>query len=482
MRLYNTLTEKIEDLPKAERGALKIFVCGPTVYDTPHIGNMRTYAVFDIFARFLKFKKIRFFYLQNITDIDDKIIARAKEKNVSPIALARQVEREYHEAEMFLGIKHVTKYARASDYIAQIVAQVKTLIKKRYAYKIDDGYYFDIAKFADYGKLAKRTAEQAEDSVSRIDESIHKRNKGDFVLWKLSSAKLGTEGGPAGEAGFIKGPIIVDGEPLWETELGTGRPGWHIEDTAISEKFFGPQYDIHGGGVDIKFPHHEAEIAQQEAASGKSPFVKLWMHAGSLLVNGKKMSKSLGNFITIADFLQRHKAEVFRYLVAAHNYRSPLNYTSDVPTAAAEALSRLKEFAAKLTLISKKGGTAVNKMFDTALKALEHDFVEALEKDLNTPEALAAIFAFLHKNQKTVWKVSRAAAKDALKKISELLNILGLSFATIKIPTDINKLVSEREERRRNKDFAGADDLRKQIETLGYIIEDTPLGPLVLKS
>ncbi len=504
MKLYNTLTEKKEALPvpldlvaggdRARGKPLRMFVCGPTVYDAPHIGNMRTYAAFDIFARYLKFQKIKFFYLQNVTDVDDKIIRRAREEKISPFDLAKKVEKLYHEAEKSLGIKSVTKYARASEYIPQIITQIKTLIEKGFAYKIEGdpptgqagGYYFDISKFSDYGKLAKRTVSDAEDGVSRIDESIAKRNKGDFALWKLHHGTPSINSG--NKEGLIKNPMIIDGEPLWHTEFGLGRPGWHIEDTAITEKFFGPQYDLHGGAVDLKFPHHEAEIAQQEAASGKKPLVKLWMHTGFLLADGKKMSKSLGNFITISAFLQKYSAEVFRHIVASHHYRSPLNYTDDLAEQSKNALSGLQEFAAKLDLISKKGG-AVSKVVPClpadrlrqAREIMRQNFIKAMDDDLNTPGALAVIFVFINANQKDIWNAPKSEAKEIKKILAELLDVLGISFEAEGLPSAMKKLLSEREKKRANKDFAGADHLRTEIERAGYKVEDTSLGPLVIR-
>jgi len=281
MKLYNTLSRKKEDLPNPEeQRKIRLFVCGPTVYDYAHIGHARTYLFFDFFAKYLRHRGYEVNYLQNITDIDDKIIARAAERNIRPDELAKQFTGAYFEDMRAIGVDAVTTYAPATDFISQIVAQVKRLIDKGFAYKIeDDGWYFDISKDEDYGKLSGRTVAQAEDGVSRIDDSDAKRNKGDFCLWKFSKPD----------------------EPKWNTQIGTGRPGWHIEDTAISEYYFGPQYDIHGGADDLKFPHHEAEIAQQESASGLKPFVQFWVHTGFLLVDGKKMSKSLDNYIGITD-------------------------------------------------------------------------------------------------------------------------------------------------------------------------------------
>ncbi len=463
MLLYNTLTDKKEELIKPATGDLKLFVCGPTVYDVIHIGNARTYIVFDNFVRYLRARGFQVYYLQNITDVDDKIIERARIAGQSPSALAKKFERLYHSAEKLLRIDSVTHYARATDHVPEMIRQIEMLIAKGHAYKIaGDGYYFDLATFPEYGRLARRTIAQAEDSVSRVDYSNSKRNKGDFCLWKFATP--GTEG-----------------EPSWQTTLGAGRPGWHIEDTAITEHHFGPQYDIHGGGVDIKFPHHEAEIAQQEAASGKSPLARFWMHAGTLLVDGKKMSKSLGNFITLADFLQSHSVNIFRYVVASHHYRSPLDYTVTLAAQADNTLQTIEDFLAKLELVtSSKSQRVVASLSQTkeALAKLEGDFFDAMDDDFNTPGALATIFQFMNAHQKTIFSFSPSDARAAHDVITRLLELFGVTFSRIKIPAIIQTLIRKRAAARAANDFAASDELRAQILAKGYSIEDTPVGPL----
>ncbi|KKU85587.1 MAG: Cysteinyl-tRNA ligase [Parcubacteria group bacterium GW2011_GWA1_47_9] len=452
MLIHDTLSGKKEDLEKvADNKKLRLFVCGPTVYDYIHIGNARTYIVFDNLVRYLRALGVKVFYLQNITDIDNKIIRRAAEENTNAKSLAKKYEKYYHEDEKALGIKSVTKYARATAHIKQIVRQIQTLIAKGHAYKIDDGYYFDISTFPEYGKLAKRTVNQAEDSVSRIDENVNKKNKGDFALWKFKK----------------------ENEPSWKTPIGEGRPGWHIEDTAITERWFGPQYDIHGGAVDLKFPHHEAEIAQQEAASGKKPMVKVWMHSGFLVVGGEKMSKSFGNFVTVKDFLKQYPVEVLRYLVAAHHYRSPLDYSEDLARQAKNTLNNLSQFLARLEMA---GGKTEN---GAVLEKAERDFSAAMENDFNTPAALAVIFSLINENQKQVWELSRKSAKMLKKFIKNKLELFGIGLKSVKIPLKIRRLASKRELFRTNKQFIQSDVLRKEIEALGYIVEDTPRGPFL---
>ncbi len=476
MLLYNTLTGTKEALEKPATGDLKLFVCGPTVYDVIHIGNARTYVVFDHFVRYLRARGFQVYYLQNITDVDDKIIERAKEAGMSPAATAKKFERLYHAAEKLLRIDSVTHYARATDHIPEMIRQIETLVAKGHAYKIEgDGYYFDLATFPSYGRLAGRTALLAEDSVSRIDDSSRKKNKGDFCLWKFPSTS--------------SGQILSEGEPSWKTTLGEGRPGWHIEDTAITEHFFGPQYDIHGGGVDIKFPHHEAEIAQQEAASGKSPLARFWMHAGTLLVESKKMSKSLGNFITLTDFLQSHSVNTFRYLVASHHYRSPLDYNETLATQTEHTLRTIEDFLAKLELVikekSKKGIQSLSHSGggeNEALAALETNFFAAMDDDFNTPGSLATIFQFMSAHQKTIFTLSSSDARAIHDTITRLLGLFGITFSRVRIPVAIQALIRKRAAARTANDFAASDSLRAQILAKGYSIEDTPLGTLVAQN
>lgn len=457
MHIFDTLSGRKEGLKKTEK-KIKFFVCGPTVYDEAHIGHARTYVIFDSIIRFLRSQKWNIFYLQNITDVDDKIIKRAEEAGVPPKALALKFTRSYLSDMKRLGVTSVNKYASATKFIPQIVKQVKTLIDKGYAYKTSDGYYFDISKFRDYGKLSRRSAEQAESSVSRIDDGTDKRNKGDFCLWK-----------------FRKGS-----EPFWKTELGEGRPGWHIEDTAISEYFFGPQYDIHGGGVDLKFPHHEAEITQQEAASGLAPFVKIWMHTGLLFVDGAKMSKSLNNFVTIKEFLSRNSARVFRFMALLHHYRSNMNYTPALIEQAKQSLETIDDFLAKLDFVA---GKSVRKKgdgtYEKAAWEAQKKFIEAMNDDFNTPAALAAIFEFMASLNKSLFHVPGPEAKKIKELMRTMLNSLGLEVKSNPISLGAKLLVSRRDKFRINKQFIQSDALRKKLESLGYKTDDTPLGTFV---
>ncbi len=459
MLIYNTLSQKKESLN--EKRGLKLFVCGPTVYDISHIGHARTYLFFDSFVKYLRSKKIKITYLQNITDIDDKIIERAKESKIKPEKIADKYLNSYIKDMKALGIDSVDIYARATKYIPEIIKQVQALIKKNHAYKIDgDGWYFDIATFPDYGKLSKRTATQAEDAVTRIDENVRKKNKGDFCVWKFSKPS----------------------EPVWQTSLGAGRPGWHIEDTAIAEKVFGPQYDLHGGGLDLKFPHHEAEIAQAEGASGKKPFVKIWLHTGMLTANGKKMSKSLRNFITIKDFLKKYPAEVLRFMILNHHYRMPIDYKDELALQAKKNLNDINLFLAKIDFILSKKYTPKLKKYPFNFPTL---FENALADDFNTPQALGLIFHAVNYGNKLYgiyrWKINRKSLIETKSFINNSLAKLGIVTEKTKIPQKIKTIAEKRELSRANKQFIQADALRKKLAMLGYEIEDTPLGPFLRK-
>ena len=361
LKVYNTLKREKEEFKPLKDKKINLFVCGPTVYDYSHIGHAKTYLQFDIIIKYLRYKKYKVFYLQNITDIDDKIIKRAKELNITFDKLAKEYEKYYYEDMNSLKVNSVDKYARATDYIKDIVSQVERLVKKGYAYKISDGYYFNLKKFSDYGKLSGRTTLGEEDAVSRIDENSEKKNKGDFCLWKFSKAD----------------------EPSWDTKLGKGRPGWHIEDTAITEHFFGSQYDIHGGAKDLIFPHHEAEIAQMESISGKKPLVRYWLHTGFLNVKGQKMSKSLENFFTIRDILKKYSANALRFLFIQTHYRSAIDFSENSLESAKNSLERLNDFMMKLK-------TGKDNLPDSYLKKVKENFIKAMDDDF---EMILGFFA-----------------------------------------------------------------------------------------
>ena len=472
IKIYDSLSRGKKELQDpAIQKKVRLFVCGPTVYDYAHIGHARTYLFFDFFARYLRAQGYDVFYLQNVTDIDDKIIKRAAEEHKKPEEVARFFTEAYLKDMEALGIAmtddendRVQKilYAPATKFISQIVAQVERLIEKGYAYKIDgDGWYFDITKDADYGKLSGRTALQAEDSVSRIDDAVGKRNKGDFCLWKFSKPD----------------------EPVWTAAIGNGRPGWHIEDTAITEFYFGPQYDIHGGGVDLKFPHHEAEIAQQESASGRKPFVEIWMHTGALLVEEKKMSKSLGNFITIRDFLKKYPVDVLRWIVFSHHYTSPINYSTELLNTTIAMIENTEKLTGRLRWAEIINGEAHRSIdVESFIKNQRKDLHAKLANDMVTSYIFFQLSLVASEYQKIIWEMKSSEISLIHQYIDELLKVVGISLKLHKVPEKVADLAKERELSRANKQFDKADDLRREIKGLGYEVEDTPQGPFLWPS
>ena len=463
MEIFNTISKKAELLKSRPGKKLNLFVCGPTVYDFSHIGHARTYIAFDVIVRYLKAAKFDVFYLQNITDIDDKIIKRAAETQVSPKELAGRFEKEYLQDMKALRVLSVNKYARATDYIPEIISQVHRLLEKEYAYVIpDDGIYYDISAFKEYGKLSGRTAQQAQDSVSRIDDSVKKRHKGDFALWKFSKK----------------------GEPKWKSPWGQGRPGWHIEDTAITEKHFGAQYDIHGGARDLIFPHHEAEIAQMEGVSGKKPLVRYWMHTGFLTIQGEKMSKSLGTFIAIRDFLLKHSPRLLRFFVLKTHYRSPIDYSEALLVQAEQELERIDEFVQKLKVLKSAPATSKNVKL---IQGIKKAFFDAMEDDINTPKAVAALFDLVRKGNALLAKLAlnRDDAKDILALLQEFDEIFSFIFwqeKTAMVPREITVLLEKREEYRVKKQWEKADETRILISEKGWQVEDTEGGPKLKKA
>ncbi len=419
MELYSTLSRTVEPLETLHPDRVYLFVCGPTVYDYSHLGHARTYVAFDVLTKYLRWTGKEVFYLQNITDVDDKIINRAAEEGISQPALARKFETEYFRDMLALGIDAVSYYARATTHIPEIIDQVERLIACGVAYITETGVYFNVDSFERNGELS---GQDGTNRVSRITETT-KQNPLDFALWKTGEY----------------------GEYTWDSPWGRGRPGWHIEDTAISEKYFGQQYDIHGGGLDLIFPHHEAEIAQMESLEGKHPMVRYWLHTGFLTVKGEKMSKSLGNFITIRDALKTWNKDVLRYFILLSHYRSPLQATDEGLANAAKGLGHIRAIAGK-----DKGPD------DEGRKA----FTDAMESDLNTPMALAAI--------------QRLATNGDLDALKEYGAILGINFLQ-ETSAPLSVLHEIREELRAKKQFEVADIIREKMVAAGITITDQPL-------
>jgi cysteinyl-tRNA synthetase len=441
LHVYNTMSRSLEPLTARRPGVIDMFVCGPTVYDYSHLGHAKTYTQFDVIARYLRFRGYALNYLQNITDVDDKIIRRAAARGVSPGRLAEEYEQYYLDDMAALHNTNVTVYARAHDYIPQIVDQIQRLLDKGFAYRIEDGYYYDVHRFPSYGKLSGRTKVNADDAVSRIDENVGKRSPADFCLWKFRKA----------------------GEPYWSTPLGEGRPGWHIEDTAITEHHFGPQYDIHGGASDLIFPHHEAEIAQMEAASGQTPLVRHWLHTGFLNTRSEKMSKSQGNSHTIRDALRQMHYTVLRFLFLSYHYRQSIELSEDVIEHARKGLQRIHVF----------NSTVDPELDNTENERLVRDFrtrfVKSLDQDFDTPGALIALFDFIREQNRRGGADRRVRA--LLDEVNEVFDILPADPDVL--DAEIERHIALRQQLRAQKRFADADAIRDQLAGRGIVLEDT---------
>jgi cysteinyl-tRNA synthetase len=456
LQFHNTLTKQKQEFVPLQPGKVNMFVCGPTVYDFSHLGHAKTYVQFDLLTRVLKANGLDVFYLQNITDIDDKIIDRANEKKIAWEELRTTYQTEYLQDMTSLNNTSVTEYVRATDHIDDIIQQVQTLLDKNHAYIIEnDGIYFEISSFPEYGKLSGRTEIKENDAQTRIDQSDQKRGWNDFALWKFSKA----------------------GEPVWDAPFGAGRPGWHIEDTAISEHFFGPQYDLHGGAIDLIFPHHEAEITQMESASGKSPFVGYWLHAGFLTIDGRKMSKSLHNFYTIREVLEKgYDPMAVRLLMLQTHYRASINFTFENLDAAKNRLLNWRNTAALRHQIHDTLDDGDER--SVALYATSQAIVEALSDDLDTPEAFRIIDeAFDKINGTRTGNIHQHALVSLIETIDETLG-LQLLKTTPDISDDLKRTILERERAREAKDYKKADQLRAQIEKEGVTVRDTSSGPI----
>jgi cysteinyl-tRNA synthetase len=440
MRLFDTRTKSLLEFEPRETGKIGLFVCGPTVYDFSHLGHAKTYVQFDFVAKFFRAAGFEVKYLQNITDIDDKIIVRAAQKGVQTKDLAAEFEKYYCEDMAALGVDSVDAYIRATDHIPEIISQVERLMSKGAAYQVQDGIYFDLKAFARYGALSGRLDLKEGDAVSRIDENPEKRNSGDFCLWK-----------------FFK-----PDEPVWEAPFGAGRPGWHIEDTAITEKYLGEQYDIHGGAIDLIFPHHEAEIAQMEMISGKQPLVKYWMHTGFLTTSKRKMSKSENNFWTIRDALKRYDAKELRFLFVGHHYRDALELSEDNFSTAANTLQRIHNFARQIDPALDDAHA------EAPCEACRKEVIDALSDDFDSPKAVTAVFELI-----------RNINKDGLpgRRVKALFDFLDSFFGCLvpsdtAVPQEVMDLVGQRRTMRMARDFKGSDDLRGRIRGMGFEILD----------
>lgn len=470
IKIYNTLTRKLEILKPLKDNEVRMFVCGLTVYDYLHLGSARTYSFYDTLTRFLRHLDYKVTYLQNVTDIghlldtgEDRMIKKAREEKKHPLEVADFYFK--YELEMFekLRIQKPDLMPRATDHIKEIIEQVTKILEKGYAYIANGNVYYDVSKFKDYGKLSGRKPEELIPGA-RVEIKGEKRNPADFALWIKASHEH-----------IMK----------WKSPWSEGYPGWHIEDTAIAMKYFGPQYDIHGGAIDLIFPHHEAEIAQAEATTSVRPYVKYWVHAGLLTINGQRMGKSMGNMITVSDALKKHSPETLRMWIASTHYRKPLDYNEkDLQVAKAKVdrvvstLLRIKEGMDK----TEEGASG----FSQQVGLLKEQFLEAMENDMNTPLALTHFFEIvtLVNKQSDKHELLRAdleKAEQTIRKLGEFFQIVP-ELKEEEVPTEVLNLIEKREQARKKKDWEQADEIRKQIRRLGYIVEDTAQEPRVKKA
>ena len=463
LKVYNTLTRRLGTFRPRHGNKVQMFVCGQTVSDDAHMGHAKTYIQFDIIVRWLRQLGYNVAYVQNITDIEDKIINRAKEKGVDPLELAKHhIQRFLEDLEAIRVKKNVDMFPKTTDYIPQMIQQIKILIEKGYAYVKDGDVYYDVAKFKDYDKLSRMPIEELK--KHRIEPDQRKRNSFDFSLWKQQKT----------------------GELAWDSPWGRGRPGWHIEDTAMTWAIFGPQYDVHGGATELIFPHHTNEIAQAEAVSGKKPFVKYWLHTGVLQIGGVEMHKSLRNFVTIREMLSKYDAEVLRLYYASTHYRKPIEFDEkdfEEPKRKLEYLYNTMRTVKNAVSEGGKESTELKK----ALTQTRKKFTEAMNNDFTTPLAFTALYALARKTNSTVakQKISEKLAEETIKTLKELGSIFGiLEKETPKeeeLPQNVKKLMAQREEARGKKDWKKADAIREQIKKLGFVLEDTQEGPKLRK-
>ncbi len=484
LELFNTLTKKREEFRPAQPPQVKLYTCGPTVYDYAHIGNFRYFVFVDVLRRYLEFRGYAVTHVMNITDVEDKIIRKVKESGKSAREVTTFYTQEFLRDLDTLRIRRPTHLPFATEHIAEIIAIIAKLVERGVAYQASDGsVYFSIAKFPRYGQLKKFDADKMRQGERVKKDEYDKESAMDFALWKAWDAD--------------------DGEVAWDSPWGRGRPGWHIECSAMSMKYLGNTFDMHCGGEDLIFPHHEDEIAQSEAATGETPFARFWVHCAFLLVEGQKMSKSLGNFYTLRDLLAKGlDARAIRYALVSAHYREQLNFTVDGVSAAKGALVRIDEMLLKLRelagnaaagesnsgsasvpLASEQSPTTPSPHSPNAAKLL-HDFQTAMDDDLNSSAAFGAVFEFVRETNKRIAekKISAAEAADLLRAWKKLDGVLGLGMPqTSDVPAEIQQLLEQRQAARKAKDFKRADAVRDELKSKGWVIEDTPQGARLKK-
>lgn len=459
MKIYNTLTKKKEEFVPITPGEVRMYVCGPTVYNFFHIGNGRTFIVFDAFRRYLEYRGYKVKFVQNFTDIDDKMIKRANEENTTVKELGDKFISEYYKDADALNIKRATVNPRATEFINEIVDFIKDLIDKGYAYEVDGDVYFSTKKFHDYGKLSGQDLEELQ-AGARISVDERKKDPMDFALWKNQKP----------------------GEPAWESPWGMGRPGWHIECSCMAHKLLGETIDIHAGGEDLAFPHHENEIAQSEARTGK-PFANYWMHSAFINVNNQKMSKSLNNFFTAREVLEKYDSDVIRLFMLSGHYRTQLNFSIELLDSAKSALERLYNAIGNLESLLEEVKTEnmseEEKIYAASLNSYRDKYIEKMDDDFNTADGISVIFDLVRDlNTNITVNSSKELIKLALEFIRELGAPLGILQKSTKLnlEEEIETLIAQRQQARKDKNWALADKIRDDLKNRGIILEDTPQG------
>lgn len=465
MKIYNTLTRQKEEFVPIKEGQVSIYVCGPTVYNYFHIGNARPFVVFDTLRSYLEYRGYKVKFVQNFTDVDDKIINRAREEGTSAPEISKKYIAEYFKDTKALNVRKADVHPRVSEHIDQIINFIQTLIDKGYAYERDGDVYFSTRKFPEYGKLSGQNIDDLE-SGARIAIGEVKDDPLDFALWKARK---------------------TEDEIAWESPWGMGRPGWHIECSVMAKTHLGDTIDIHAGGQDLQFPHHENEIAQSESCNGVT-FANYWMHNGYITIDNEKMSKSKGNFFTVRDILKDYSGEVIRFFLLSGHYRSPINFSDALMEQAKAGLERLHTCRENLNFQIKEGNEGeIGQGEAKALKELdnyEEEFVKAMDDDLNTADGIAAVFQMVTAINKEIAKGStKAFAKAALEKIMSVCGVLGIlqEEEPHDFGEEIMTLVNQRQEARKARDFAKADEIRDMLAAKGITLKDTPQGVQIIR-
>lgn len=458
MRIYNTMSRQKEELVPMTPGELKIYACGPTVYNYIHIGNARPICVFDVLRRYLEYRGMKVTYVQNFTDIDDKIINKANEENSDYLTVSRRYMEEYKKDAAGLNVRPATIHPLATENIDEIIAIISKLVEKGYAYAVDGDVYFRTNKFSEYGKLSHQPLEELQ-AGARISVGDVKEDPMDFAVWKAAKP----------------------GEPYWESPWGHGRPGWHIECSAMVRRYLGETIDLHCGGQDLIFPHHENEIAQSECCNG-APFARYWMHNGYINVDNKKMSKSLGNFFTVRDVAEKYGYEPIRYLMVSSHYRMPINYSVDIIEQFKASLERLYNCRDNLRFLlenAAEGQKEGEEEVFARMTQYRDQFIEAMDDDLNTADGLAALFGLAREiNSSVNGESSKELCQKALDLYMELANVLGLLYVEKdnSLDAEIEALIEKRTQARKNRDWATADAIRDELKARHVVLEDTPQG------